>query len=241
VTVNDTALLTSIQNITLRLYTKSWGAADTAQRHFSFLWKYSDNPHFSGTYLIPGDCVTPTLDGQNQGVFEFALKVNKLAINTDVNGWTVKAEAFDTFDPPGTGWRAVEFKMNAYSSLTIPTSVTWAGAPGNTYEGTPSPDNHIAYTTNFITNIQVKATTPTSAHGDTFLVSNIMIDTDSQGLTKQQFSESYDNWLTGQSNEAADTIVYCYWFVSIPEGQAQGTYTFTYGIQTSFGGYPSPT
>jgi hypothetical protein len=248
VTVNDTALLTNILNITLRLYTNSWGAVDTAQRHYSFLWKYSDTPHFSqigpsGTYLVLGDCVTPTLDGQNQGVFEFALKMDKLAINTDVNGWTVKAEAFDTFDPPGMGWRAIEFQMNQYSSLTIPTSVTWAGAPGNTYQGNPSTD-HITYTTNFVTKIQVEATTPTSAHGDTFAVSNIMIDKDSQGGSKHSFSDmvtGYSDWLTTQSNEVADKQVNCYWFVSIPAGQASGTYTFTYYMRTYFESYPLTT
>jgi hypothetical protein len=252
VTVNDTNLLTSVQNITLRLYTNSWGASDTVQRHYSFLWSYSGPPYFSqigpsGNYLVQGDCVTPTLTN-NQGDFEFVLKVDKLAINTATNGWTVKAEAFDKTDPPDTGWswKATEFTMNAYSSLTIPTSVTWTGTIGSTYNnGTASPNNQITYTTNFVTKIQVEATTPTSTYNDQVPVNNVMIDIDRNHNSPHSFTSNWQepgcDWLTGQSNEAADTIIESFWFVSIPAATPTGTYTFSYYIQTAFDSYPSTT
>jgi len=250
VTLSDTDLLTSVQNITLRLYTNSWGASDTVQRHYSFLWSYSSSTFSqigpSGTYIVQGDCVTPTLS-QQEGVFEFVFKVDKLAINTDTYGWTVKAVVFDKSSPPDEGYRATEFTMNAYSSLTVPTSVTWSGTVGSTYNnGTASPNNLIIYTTNFVTKIQVSiATPPHNSYGDQIAVNYVYIDIDRNHGSAHSFTSDWQepgcDWLTGQSNEAANTVIESFWFVTIPAGTPLGTYTFSYEIQTYFDSFPPTT
>jgi hypothetical protein len=237
----DPDLLTDVRKIEVQLYTDSYNATGDIKHHYSFLWTYDGgfaNVSPSGSYFDVGHSTQPTLTNA-WGFFKFVFKLAKLAIYTNAGSlhWTVKAYINDKSN--NVGWRSNTFDVDLYQSLTIDSSVTWTGlAAGTTWNlaSAPNPGTW-TYTSNAIAKIQIYATTPTNAFGNTFPVGNIQVALDSGHSTNlQAFTDTAADWLTNLSNDAAqDKTVY--WFVDIPAGQPTGTYTFTYHAEIAFYGY----
>jgi hypothetical protein len=242
----DPDTLNDIRKIDLQLYTDSFNDTGDIKHHYNFAWTYNGTPHHfanvspSGSYLDETSSTEPTLT-LTKGVFQFVFKLNKLAIHTKAGDsplhWTVMAYIYDNNN--NYNWLSNTFDVDLYQSLTIDSSVTWTGlAAGTTWNlaSNPNPGTW-TYTSNAIAKIQMYATTPTNAYGNTFPVGNIQVAQDSGHTTNlQAFTGTAADWLIGLPNNA-DQGESVYWFVDIPAGQPTGTYTFSYYASIAFDDY----
>jgi hypothetical protein len=239
---SDADQLTDIRKIEVQLYTDSYNNTGDIRHHYSFVWYYDTgfaNVGPSGSYFDAGSSNQPTLTALT-GLFKFVFKLDKLAIYTDAgtHHWTVEAYIWDNAGNQDS--RSNTFDVNLYQSISINTSVAWSSlAQGSSWNEASAPNFPATwtYTSNAKAKIQINATTPRNAYGNTFAVGNVKLATSSDHMANETaFTNTAANWLTNLPNNA-DQSVTVYWFVDIPGGQPTGTYTFTYQIKITFYDY----
>jgi hypothetical protein len=242
----DADRLTDIRKIEVQLYTSTSNYNDTGdiRHHYSFVWTYDGGfanvgPSGPGSYFDKDNSATPTLTNPT-GLFKFVFKLDKLAIFTDGvhHHWIVEAYIWDNEDNQNT--LSNTFDVNLYQSIIINTSVAWDKLGQGSSLNHASDPNFPAtwtYTSNYKAKIQINATTPTNAYGNTFEVGNVTLATSSDhGANETAFTLTPADWITNLPNNA-DQQVKVYWFVDIPAGQPTGTYTFTYKITITYDTY----
>jgi hypothetical protein len=244
---SDADLLTDIRKIEVQLYTSTSNYNDTGdiRHHYSFVWTSNSgfaNVGPSGSYFDAASSTSllPTLTNPT-GLFKFVFKLDKLAIYTDTvhHHWIVTAYIWDNENNQDT--LSNTFDVYPYQSIIINTSVSWSNlAQGSSLNHATSDDSFPAtwtYTCNYKAKIQIYATVPTNAYGNTFEVGNVTLATSSDhGANETAFTLTNADWLTNLPNNA-DQSIPVYWFVDIPQGQPTGTYTFTYTITITIDTY----
>jgi hypothetical protein len=244
VNVADADLLTDERKIEVQLYTDSYNATGDIKHHYSFLWTCDGGFANVGPdgYFDADHSSRPSDLGVTSGLFNFVFKLNKLAIYTHAGSpgsqkWTVEAHVWDKSG--NQGYRSNTFDVDLYQGLNIDSSVTWTGLHAHSYSNrasTPNPGTW-SYTSNAISKINITATTPTNAFGDTLPVRSVWVATSDTGENAQNFTNTSTAWLT--VNDEAHEAQTVYWFVDIPGGQATGAYTFTYYVTIQFSYYAS--
>jgi hypothetical protein len=238
--------LNNLQKMELRLYqgSTSWTLTLDTERRQGFAWSYTGawtqlgpsgwtTP--DGVYFDSTNSSTPNLSG-NSGTFTFRLKVMKVTHYTTGLGWYVQASALDKANHEAM--KSNKFDTNLYLHLTVPTSITWTATAGSTNVEASGMPFAISYQSNAIVKLQLNATDPTSQYSDTFGASNLRISdtTNPNGPHSQTLSNSLADWETGLGVTDRGALD-AYWFVSVPNGQPTGTYTFTYNMSVAFQDY----
>jgi hypothetical protein len=250
-------LLTNMKNFTVQFYTNQSDTfdqkalANDLHSHYTFSWVYTAPSVVTGAPVSSsGGLVVPTLSNMVSN-FTIGFKLDKTADFSDASAsfrWALEAKLFDKEMPtPGYGQMLSDttYDVNAYSSLTIPDSVTWTGAAGAVgVVGTPAnPSNgHVTYLTNFVTDLDINATEPISNFGDQFTVDHISVAHGVDTAVAFATSPTWTVWMSAQSGDAANVAVVftSNWFVDIPANQPTGTYTFNYYMQVYFNTYNTP-
>jgi hypothetical protein len=244
VNATDSDEMSDIRKIEVQLYTDSYNATSGGvKHHYSFVWNYQTGfaNVYPGDYLNVGLSTSPP-PTNSSGLFKFVFELDKLAIYTlgGTHHWTVETHIWDNTN--NHSYRSAPFDVDLCQSLTIQHSVTWNSlTQGTTWNPatSPSPGDWM-YTSNAKAKIQINATTPTNAYGNTFEVGNVTIAQDSGHTSHEQaFTLATADWLTNLPNDA-DQHETVYWFVNIPAWQPTGTYTFTYYVTIAPDANPYP-
>ena len=243
---SSSGTLSNVQRLELRLYQNSttWPGNLDSERRQAFAWEYNGTWYQigstgwtapDGTYFNATGSSHPDLSG-SQGAFTFKVKVPKVSHYTATNGWNAQAWVEDKSSNQNT--RTNLFAVNLYVHLTVPTTISWSATAGSSDVEASGMPFAIAYESNAVVKLQLNATNPASQYGDAFASTNLRISdtTSPHGAHSQALSTSLADWKTGLAVTDSGSMD-AYWFVSVPNGQPTGTYTFAYNVNITFQEY----
>jgi hypothetical protein len=239
VRVRDNNTLADIDNVIVKVYENSLADtdADDKENHYTFWFDPSDNTWhssltntqgsaFIGTGTYPSD-LTATTDNYN-----FKILINGTA--SHVNDWDVWAKVEDEAASDNSE-TANDFDVNKYVSYSLGVStLEWSGlsVPSENNACDNNTDNPIVTSieTNVSYDVQHKVTDWTYS-GNTIGADNTSWNTTASpdGTT---MSNSFQNAYTNESEGEAVTKN-IYYYLDIPTGTPDGTYTSTFTIEVA--------
>jgi hypothetical protein len=246
-TGGDSNTLYDIVNFTVKIWesgTSTENGSDANADHYTFMYSNSTDawtevgPDAGGSHLVSGDCQKPADRSVSSGVYRLAWKLATTGAYTATKTWKISIFVWDSGSNAASN-KTVIFGVNFYSSLSIDdTSHQWAGlSPGSTNATltTPADTNiNVTVTANGLWDLQAQASAANLvSDGNTIPVGAIMIHDDTLASALNLTVAFVDiGGITGNAAGASIEKDFMLW-ITIPAGQASGTYTYTLQCQVA--------
>jgi hypothetical protein len=250
VTVSDADYMADIKNVTITMLASATGFVGTEgsfNKTKSYGFQYYNN---SGTitwyelgasgwastqdYLTNSTCTYPSMS-DTSGTWTFTLKLARTAHKETT--WNMTAYAIDSAGSQATKtWQS--FTVNQYISFTRGVdTITWTGNAGQNNITASSMPSNINIYANTVVKIQVKGDGDLQRQSGppaTIALDNVYVgQTASAGNNDGvKLTTSYQDLYTSIDNPDGANYA-TYWYLTIPDGQPSGIYTFTYYVEVA--------
>jgi hypothetical protein len=250
VTVGDTNNLYALLNITIVVFSSGdTTVGGTVHNQTLYTFEYANvsnswseqGPNGGGQDMVGGNCLKPTDRTQTSGTYRLAFQLEGVANYTASATWKINCTVYaGATGTPNANDQTITFSVNAYYAITVADATHgWTGlnpndnnvtltSPAAGYITTYCTSNHYHYKLQ----AQSESASLTSG-GNTITIGHVLIHA-STLASSTNLTTSYANigGLTVLSPSDAINVAGTFkLWISVPIGQASGSYTYVLDIQ----------